>query len=90
MQEILSDPMVIGITAGIFTACSLLPQLVKLVKEKKAEDISLAMLLVLFCGVGLWIYYGVLKKDIPIIVTNGFSLLVNIAIIFFSIKYKSK
>ena len=79
----------IGIGAGIFTALSLLPQLFKIVKEKKADDISFFMLFILLVGLGGWIWYGILKKDYPILVTNGFSLLVNLLIIGFSIKYKS-
>jgi MtN3 and saliva related transmembrane protein len=88
MASILSNPMIVGTAAGIFTACSLLPQLYKIIQKKKATDISILMLIVLFCGVGLWIYYGILKKDLPIIITNSFSLLVNIGIIFFSVKYR--
>jgi MtN3 and saliva related transmembrane protein len=79
---------IIGIAAGVFTAASMLPQLVKLIKEKKAEDISLPMLLILFSGLCLWIWYGFLKKDFAIIGTNIFSLVVNILVLFFSIKYK--
>lgn len=90
MQDILSNPIIVGTAGGIFTACSLLPQLTKIIKEKQAGAISLVTLLILFLGVGLWIYYGILKKDLPIIITNSFSLVVNIAIIFFSLKYKTK
>jgi MtN3 and saliva related transmembrane protein len=79
---------VIGIVAGICTGISLLPQLIKIIKEKKADDISWGMLIILFCGLGGWIWYGILKKDYPIIVTNSFSLLVNSLIIFFTIKYQ--
>ena len=78
----------VGIGAGIFTAFSLLPQLYKIVKEKKAEDISYLMLFILLAGIGGWIWYGVLKNDYPIIITNSFSFIVNIIIIFFSVKYK--
>ena len=80
----------IGIGAGIFTALSLLPQLFKIIKEKKADDISYFMLFILVFGLGGWIWYGMLKKDYPILITNGFSLLVNLLIIGFSIKYKTK
>lgn len=78
----------VGIGAGIFTAFSLLPQLYKIVKEKKAEDISYLMLFILLTGIGGWIWYGVLKNDYPIIITNSFSFIVNIIIIFFSVRYK--
>jgi len=83
-------PEIIGIIAGIFTSTSLLPQLIKIIKEKKANAISLGMLFVLMTGIALWIYYGILKKDLPIIYTNAFSLLLNIAVVVFSIKYKQK
>jgi MtN3 and saliva related transmembrane protein len=78
----------IGIIAGIFTASSLLPQAIKIIKEKKAEDVSIAMLLFLMTGVSLWIYYGILRDDLPIIITNCFSLLLNIITLSLKIKYK--
>ena len=80
----------VGIGAGICTAVSLLPQLIKIIKEKKANDISYVMLFVLLAGIGGWIWYGILKEDYPIIITNSFSFIVNVLVICFSIKYKQK
>ena len=68
---------IVGLAAGICTSISLLPQLFKLIKHKKAEDISLFYLIILFVGLGLWIWYGALRQDFPIIATNGFSLVIN-------------
>ena len=79
---------IIGLTAGVLTASSLLPQLIKTIKEKKAEDISLVMLLILLSGICLWIVYGIKRDDFPIIATNSFSLLLNIIMIVLRIKYK--
>ncbi len=78
----------IGILAGICTAVSLLPQLIKIIKEKKAEDISYLMLFILLTGLGAWVYYGILREDYPIIITNSFSFIVNSLMIIFTIKYK--
>jgi MtN3 and saliva related transmembrane protein len=78
----------IGLAAGICTAGSLLPQVIKTIKEKHADDISLLMLLVLMTGLILWIIYGFKRNDIPIIVTNSFSLLVNITMVILRIRYK--
>jgi MtN3 and saliva related transmembrane protein len=80
----------IGIIAGILTASSMLPQVIKVMKEKKAEEISLLMLIVLITGIALWVVYGVMKKDMPIIATNAFSLLVNGVLIVLRIKYKDR
>ena len=81
---------IIGVLASVFTAVSLLPQLGKLIKEKRPENISLGMLASLMIGVGLWVYYGFLKDDWIIIVSNSFSWLVNMIIIVLTIKYKNK
>ena len=80
----------IGMAAGILTAISMLPQLVKTIKEKKAEEISLKMLLVLVSGLILWLVYGILKNDLPLIATNSFSIFINALMIFFRIRYKDK
>ena len=79
---------IVGLAAGICTSTSLLPQLFKLIKHKKAEDISLFYLIILFIGLGLWIWYGVLREDFPIILTNGFSLVINGIVIVLGIRYK--
>lgn len=84
------DAKWIGIIAGAFTACSLMPPLVKLIREKKPEQVPIGMLLVLLCGLILWIYYGILKTDWPIIVTNSFSLLQNVTMITLRQLYKNK
>lgn len=79
---------IIGLAAGVCTAISLVPQVVKTIKEKQAEDVSLIMLLVLGIGLALWIVYGIKRSDLPIIATNSFSLLVNIIMVILRIKYK--
>lgn len=78
----------VGVVAGICTAISLLPQLIKIIRDKKAEDISYFMLFILLVGIGGWIWYGALKTDYPIMLTNGFSFIVNLLIIGFTLKYK--
>jgi MtN3 and saliva related transmembrane protein len=78
----------IGIGAGVCTGVSMLPQLIKLIREKDSKNISIAMLIVLLVGLGGWVWYGVVKNDPPIIFTNGFSFVVNSLNVFFALKYK--
>ena len=80
----------IGIIAGICTGVSLLPQLIKIIKDKKADDISYFMLFILLAGLAGWVWYGILKEDYPIIITNSFSFMVNITIIFFTVRFQKK
>lgn len=80
-------PEIVGIVAGVFTAVSLLPQLIKILKEKKVEDLSTGMFVTLVIGLSLWVVYGIMRKDWPIIVTNGFSVIINLIILALSKKY---
>lgn len=81
---------IIGLVAGVCTAISLLPQIIKVIREKKTEDISLFYLIVLLVGLALWTFYGFLKNDLPIIATNIFSMVLNITMITLGIRYKRK
>ena len=80
----------VGIAAGILTSISMLPQLIKLIKEKKADALSPVMLIILISGLALWTYYGILRKDWPIIITNSFSLILNITLLTLRQIYKKR
>ena len=80
--------IIIGIIASIFIATSLIPQLVKLVKEKNAEHLSVVTLIVMVAGSVLWICYGVLKTDNIIIISNSVSLLISSVTLILAIKFK--
>ena len=79
---------IVGLVASVCTGLSLVPQLIKLIKEKKASDISVYMLIILFVGLGCWVVYGFLKKDWIIIISNSFSFVINMALTVLTIKYK--
>jgi MtN3 and saliva related transmembrane protein len=79
----------IGITAGVLTTASLIPPLVKLIRTKKPQHVPLGMLVILLGGLGLWIYYGVLNMDWPLLITNCISLAQNVAMLTLRIKYKN-
>ena len=81
---------IIGIVAGLLTSVSSIPQLIKIFKEKEVEDLSIGMIIFLICGIATWTYYGILRKDWPIIVTNIFSLMVNITLLVLYKVYKKE
>lgn len=81
---------ILGLTAGLLTSISSFPQLVKIIKEKKAEDVSKLMFWALVAGVALWAVYGFLKNDLPIIITNIISLVLNFIVLILRYKYSRK
>ena len=81
---------VIGTIAGILTSVSMIPQLIKVLKEKEVENLSWGMIAVLLTGVSLWVVYGIMKDELPIILSNGFSVLVNTTLLIYYFKYKNE
>jgi len=81
---------IIGIIAGILTSAAMVPQLIKVIREKNVENLSKMMLGVLILGVSLWVVYGVLKKEWPIILSNGFSVAVNTTLLLCCFLFEKK
>lgn len=81
---------IIGTIAGILTSVSMIPQLIKVLKEKDVENLSWGMIAVLLTGVSLWVVYGIMKDELPIILSNGFSILVNTILLIYYFKYKEQ
>jgi MtN3 and saliva related transmembrane protein len=80
----------IGIAAGLLTSVSFIPQLIKTVRTKKADDVSVFMLITRGVGLALWVIYGLMKSDIPVLATFSLSFVINAAVTFFKIKYSLK
>lgn len=81
---------VLGFFAGICVTVSVIPQIWKVWKTKKVKDISLLTFSILTFGVALWVVYGVLKNDLPIIVTNSISLTLNLLMVYFIVYYEKE
>jgi len=75
--------ILIGIAAGILTSISMLPQLIKVLKEKDVQTLSPVMIVVLLLGISLWVVYGLMKTEWPIILSNAFSVLVNATLLVY-------
>jgi MtN3 and saliva related transmembrane protein len=79
---------IIGLMAGFLTTISFLPQVIKTWRSQSAKDISLGMFLSFCIGVLLWLIYGILQKDIVIIISNAVTLILAGTILFFKLTYK--
>ena len=78
----------IGLVAAAATTISLFPQLWKMWKTKSVKDISLTTFVVFSVGIFLWLIYGLLLDDLPIILANIFSFIQGLIILGLRIKYK--
>ena len=81
---------IIGLSAAVMGGISLFPQVLKVVRTKSTKDISREMFLLLAGSIFLWLIYGILLKDLPIIIANFFGFIQALIILFFKIKNQIK
>ena len=88
MKASMDSITVIGLIAALFTTISLLPQLIKVYKTKSTKDISTGMFALFGGGVLLWFIYGLLIKDLPIIIANSLAFVQSVIILVFKLRFK--
>lgn len=79
--------LTIGLIAGSLCAISFLPQVIKIYRTKRVEDLSLVTFSVFSLGVFLWLIYGILIRELPVVLTNSLVLILSLLIIAMKIKY---
>lgn len=79
---------IIGYLAGAMTTISFLPQVIQVWKTRSTKDLSIVMFLLFSLGLVLWLIYGISVQQLPIILANGFTLMMALIIIIFKIIYK--
>lgn len=77
---------IIGNVAALLTTISFLPQAIKTIKTKDTGSLSFPMYLLFVTGVSLWLIYGTLNNQMPIIIGNLVTLVLAGIILGFMIK----
>jgi len=86
----MSITLVLGIAAGFLCTVSFIPQIIKIYSTKNVEDLSLITFSVFSLGVFLWLIYGILIKEPPIIIANIATLIFIVTILIMKIRYDKK
>lgn len=79
---------IIGLAAGFCTTIAFIPQVLKTWKTKSAKDLSLGMYSIFCTGIVLWLTYGFMIDDLPIILTNIASMSLALSILYFKLSFK--
>jgi MtN3 and saliva related transmembrane protein len=79
---------VLGFAAAAMTTAAFLPQAIKTWRTRQTRDISLGMFSVLCLGICLWLAYGFLRDDLPLIIANAITLVLAGTILVLKLKYK--
>ncbi len=81
------EATLLGFAAAVFTTGSFIPQVVQSWRTRHTRDISLGTYLLLVVGNLLWLAYGLLLKDPPLIVANTVTLTLALSILALKIKH---
>jgi MtN3 and saliva related transmembrane protein len=76
-----------GFLAATCTTVSFVPQIIKILKDKEAKDISIGMYLIFTFGVMFWLIYGILLNEYPIIIANSITLIFAVTVLILKYKY---
>ena len=77
----------LGFFAGLLTVSSFLPQVIRSWRTRQTRDLSLGMFTLLTTASSLWIIYGVLTSDWPVILTNAAMVALNGALAVAKVRY---
>lgn len=80
----------IGLIAGALTTVSFVPQIIKIAKTKHVKDLSLFMYLIMLTGIILWLVYGILIREMPVIAANTVTVLLCSYVIVMKLIYDGK
>lgn len=81
----LSD--LLGYVAGALTTIALLPQVWRTFRTRDVSGISLKMYLIFTTGVAVWLAYGIVLGETPMILANGVSLVLAFTVLAMKLRY---
>ena len=74
---------IVGMFAALLTTLAFIPQVLKVIKLKKTDGLSLSTYIIFTLGVGLWFVYGFFKNSISMVLGNGITLILSMIILVY-------
>ena len=65
---------IVGLSASVLSVINQFPQAIKIYKSQDTHSISLTMYTIIVLCISMWLLYGVLLNDGPLIWSNALSL----------------
>ena len=79
--------MLTGMIAAVLTTAAFLPQVLRTWRTRSTSDISLGMFITYVTGILLWLVYGLMLGDIPLIASNAVTLVLSGAILLLKLRH---
>jgi MtN3 and saliva related transmembrane protein len=81
---------ILGYVAGTLTTVSLLPQVWRTFRTKDVSGISLRMYFIFTVGIAIWLTYGIVLGEVPMMVANSASLFLACLVLAMKVRYGRK
>jgi MtN3 and saliva related transmembrane protein len=78
----------LGYFAGALTVSSFLPQVIRTWRTRRTRDLSLGMFALLSTASSLWMVYGAVTADWPVVLTNAGMVALNGALAVAKVRYR--
>lgn len=88
MTTLTYSPTWIGIAAAVLTTTAFAPQAIKAWRSRSTKDVSLSMFTMMVAGIALWLTYGLLIDDLPLILANTVTLILAGAILVAKLRFR--
>ena len=82
----MSGVTLLGFVAAACTTVAFVPQVVRSWRTRSTRDVSLTMFAVMTSGVLLWLIYGLLIHDRPLVVANGVTFVLSLTILVMKLR----
>jgi MtN3 and saliva related transmembrane protein len=73
--------------AATLTTAAFVPQALHIIRYKETKAISLVMYVAFAAGVAMWLLFGVLIGNWPIMISNAITLVLTLAIVAMKLRY---
>ena len=80
----------LGYAAATLTTASFVPQAWRTFRTKDVSGISLRMYSVFTLGVAVWLAYGIVLGEVPMMIANASTLVLALAVLVMKLKYGKK
>ena len=78
---------ILGYLAATLTTAAFVPQVWRTFRTKDVSGISLRMYSIFTAGIAVWLAYGIVLQETPMMVANSLSLVLACAVLVMKLKY---
>jgi MtN3 and saliva related transmembrane protein len=77
----------VGLAAALFTTTAFLPQVIRAWRTRSTRDLSYGTFVTYAIGLAMWLIYGVMIRDVPLMLSNGTTFLLALTILGLKLRH---